>query len=84
MRPRSMIRLRCAILTKSAAAIRNKMQGTSPHAFSARPARTGTLIGYRASGFGTKRAGSRISPRSGAEGRPEVVGAIEKDEIDPT
>src|ERR1700681_202575 len=34
--------------------------------------------------FGTKRTRSRISPRSGVEGRPEVVGAVQNDEIDPT
>jgi DNA-binding transcriptional LysR family regulator len=34
VQPPSTMRPRCAILTKSAAAIRNKMQSTSPHAFS--------------------------------------------------
>jgi hypothetical protein len=36
------------------------------------------------SGFGTKRTRSPISPRPGVEGRPEVVGAVQNDEIDPT
>jgi len=38
----------------------------------------------RMSGPGTKRTLSRISPRSGVEGRPEVVGAVQNDEIDAT
>jgi len=33
---------------------------------------------------GTKRTCSRISPRSDVKGRPEVVGAIQNDEIDLT
>jgi hypothetical protein len=41
------------------------------------PARAGSF-------FGTKRTLSRISPRSGVEGRPEVVGAVQNDEIDAT
>ena len=32
----------------------------------------------------TKRTRSPISPRPGVEGRPEVVGAVQNDEIDPT
>jgi len=40
--------------------------------------------GLLTSAVGTKRTGSRISPRPGVEGRPEVVGAVQNDEIDPT
>jgi len=36
------------------------------------------------SALGTKRTRSRISPRSGVEGRPEVVAAVQNDGIDPS
>jgi len=44
----------------------------------------GMALRPRISGVGTRRPRSPISPRPGVEGRPEVVGAVQNDEINPT